>query len=73
MAYDLEYKFLTHAVKISNYNKIHMDTDVIDSTQKEIQSNGFYVDAAMIVQIEILPFIAILGNREYQALMGVLD
>ena len=30
-----------------------------------MKSNGFYVDAAMIVKIEMLPFVAILGNHEY--------
>ena len=65
MAYDLVYKFLTHAIKVSNYDNIHMKTDVKDSTFKEMKNNGFYVDGAMIVKIEMLPFVAILGNHEY--------
>lgn len=32
MAYDLEYKYLTKAIKISNYNNVHMETDVVDIT-----------------------------------------
>ena len=40
---------------------------------KEIDSNEFYFDNTIAVDMKFSSFIAMIGNTEYVALMGVLE
>ena len=71
--FEQEYKLLLKAKKLSNYENKYIETDLKDTTHDTLDSNSFYYDNTISVDISMLPFVAIVGNSEYQALMRMLD
>ena len=73
--FQLEYKMLFDALYISNYDNIHCKTDVVDKSVdlQNIDLKRVYYDNAMLVKVDIKPFIIELGNFQYNYMMRALD
>lgn len=48
-------------------------TNIKDTTHEKILVEQFYYDNSIVVDMNFSSFILLMGNKEYQALMGVLD
>lgn len=71
--FELEYKILISAQKISNHRQKYVKTSLWDKTHPSLSKHMFYYDNTIVVDMHMSPFVAIIGNLEYQALMQMLE
>jgi len=62
--FQLEYKILFDPLYISNYDNMHCKTEIKDTSidQNNIDLKRVYYDNAILIKVDIKPFIIELGN-----------